>query len=74
MSNTTAATRTQLGVNERDRLWKSTLNGAEYRWDDLDGWQVRFSVAPDWHPVRSMRRFATLFSYAGEKFVEVGSV
>lgn len=66
-------TRTQLGVSERSSEWKSTLNGALYRWTDEDGWQVRFEAAPEWHAVRSGRRFATLFSYAGEKFVEVTS-
>lgn len=66
-----AVQRTQLGVPERDRVWRSTLNGAEYRWSDDDGWQVRFMAAPDWHPVRSMRPFATLYSYAGERFIEV---
>lgn len=63
-------TRTQLGVAERGSVWRSTLNGAEYRWAD-DGWQVRFPAAPEWHALRSARRFGSLFSYAGEKFVEV---
>lgn len=64
-------TRTQLGVSERGSVWKSTLNGAQYRWTDLVGWEVKFPAAPEWHAVRSGRRSATLFSYAGEKFVEV---
>lgn len=67
----TVATRTQLGVAERDRVWLSTLNGAKYRWSDDEGWLVSFKSAPNWHPVRSGRRFATLFSYAGERFKEV---
>ena len=69
----TQVTRTQLGVAERSSLWKSSLNGAEYRWDDAEGWQVKFPAAPEWHSVKSGRKFATLFSYAGEKFVEVAS-
>ena len=63
--------RTQLGVSERGSIWQSTLNKAQYRWTDEDGWEVKFPAAPEWHAVRSGRRFATLFSYAGEKFVEV---
>lgn len=67
-----AAVRTQLGVAERDRVWRSTMNGAEYRWSGLT-WEVRFPAAPDWHSVKSGRNVATLFSYAGEKFTEVGA-
>lgn len=69
----TPASRTQLGTKERDRVWKSTLNGAEYRWNStLARWEMRFDAAPEWHSVRSGRTVATLFSYAGERFLEVG--
>lgn len=66
------AERTQLGVAERDRVWRSSLNGALYQWSD-EGWEVCFTAAPDWHLVRSGRRTGTLFSQAGEKFMEVDS-
>lgn len=70
MTTPDTSTRTQLGTAERDRIWKSTLNGAEYRWGGAT-WEVRFKAAPEWHSVRSGRNVATMFSYAGEKFVEV---
>lgn len=64
----TQVVRTQLGTKERNHVWRSSLNGALYRWSE-DGWEVRFDSAPDWHLVRSGRVTQTLFSHAGEHFI-----
>lgn len=68
MTNNKVVERTQLGTAERNRIWKSTMTGAEYRWGENGGWEVRFDAAPEWHSVRSGRNVGTLFSQAGEKF------
>lgn len=61
--------RTVLGESARDKIWVSTLTGARYRWG-AGQWEVATEVAPDWHPVKSYRTITTVYSQAGEKFVE----
>lgn len=70
------ATRSMLGVLDRDRVWRSSRNQAEYRWHpgdldsaDLGTWEVKTSVA-DWHPARP-GGVRTVYAQAGEKFLEV---
>lgn len=62
--------RTTLGPDARDRVWISTLNGSRFRWN-MDQWEVKTSVA-DWHPIRPWDRVQTVYSQAGEKFVQSG--
>ena len=60
-----------LDVPHRDRVWRSTLNGALYRWVDGEGWQVKTTKA-DWHPAYQGQNLPTnpIYAYPQEKFEE----
>jgi len=55
---------------ERHSEWKSTLNGARYRWRN-DQWEVLTVAAPDWHPANVMRATTVIVAHATEFFEEV---
>lgn len=61
---------TFLDVDHRDRLWRSSLSGATYRWDEVEGWQVETKVA-DFHPVRPGVMSASVYARSSEKFEEL---
>jgi hypothetical protein len=63
---------TFLDEPHRDRQWCSTLTGAQYRWVDGVGWEIKTSVA-DWHPTYQGQQHParTVYAYPQEKFEEV---
>ena len=60
---------TTLYSQHRDRVWKSTLNGAQYRWAG-DEWEVKTSVA-DWHPPKAGMKTQVIYAQSSERFVEL---
>ena len=62
----------ELDEAERDRQWRSTLTGAQYRWDDTKGWEVK-TAAADWHPTYQGQQLPhrKVVGYSAEQFEEV---
>ncbi len=50
---------------ERDRIWTSTLTGAQYKWG-TDQWLVK-TTAADWHP--AWKPLTVVRAQAGEEFI-----
>jgi allantoicase len=63
--------RNTLGELERDRVWRSSLTGAHYRWYD-GRWESRRKNREVWYPVyvHSGPEAAVVRSYGGETFWE----
>ncbi len=55
---------------ERDRVWVSTLTGAQYKWGG-DQWMVKTAFA-DWH--HAWRPLIVVRAQAGEAFIDATGV
>lgn len=64
---------TFLGDTHRDQVWRSTLSGALYRWDERIGWesQVTLGGVSEYRPVKAGVVSTRWYAHAGEKFTEV---
>jgi hypothetical protein len=65
---------TVLSESHRDRVWRSTLTGSTYRWNEKAGWELemaRYTGEGMFRPVRAGVVTETVYAHAQEKFVEV---